>query len=88
MSATFEISLNDTLVKALGEEPEELPRKTMEAVVAQSYRAGKITHAQVGEILDLDRWQTDAFLNNAQASRPWENEEFATDLQTIRELTG
>ena len=77
MSATIEISLPDTLVKALGVAPTDLPRRAFEAVVAHSYRAGNITHAQVADILELDRWQTDAFLKAAQASRPWESEEFA-----------
>ena len=87
MSATIEISLPDALVKALGVAPTELPRRAFEAVVAQSYRAGKITHAQVADILELDRWQTDAFLKAAQASRPSEGEEISTDLATLRKIT-
>ena len=86
MSATIEISLPDELVKALGVVPNELPRRAIEAVVAQSYRAGKITHAQAADILQLDRWQTDAFLKAAQASRPWESEELATDLEALRKI--
>jgi hypothetical protein len=87
MSATIEISLPDALVKALGTNPAELPRKTIEALVAQSYRAGKMSHAQVGETLGLDRWQTDVFLKNAQASRPLENEEFEADLANLRRIS-
>jgi hypothetical protein len=87
MSATIEISLPDALVKALGNKTAELPRQTLEAVVAQSYRAGKITHAQAGEALGLDRWQTDAFLKNAQAHRSGENEEFEADLARLRGLS-
>ena len=86
MSATIEISLPDSLVKALGANPAELPRKTLEALAVQSYRAGKLSHAQVGEILGLDRWQADAFLKSAQAHRPWESEEFASDLDKLRSL--
>lgn len=84
MSAVIEILLPDALVEAMATTPAELPRKTVEAVVAQSYRAGKITHAQVAEILKLDRWQTDAFLQGAQAHRPWESTEFADDLEALR----
>ena len=87
MSATIEINLPDALVKALGASPAELSRKTLEALVAQSYREGKITHAQVGEILGLDRWETDGFLKGAQAHRSWENVEFAADLKRLRELS-
>lgn len=86
MSATIEISLPDALVAALGSDAATLPHHALEALVAQAYRAGKLTHAQAGEILGLDRWQTDDFLKQAQAFRPGEVEEFASDLVTLRRL--
>ena len=55
-------------------------------MVSEAYRAGKISHAQVGEMLDLDRWQTDAFLKKAQAYRASESEEFSGDFATLRKL--
>lgn len=86
MSATIEILLPDALLKTLGDEPAERPRRTVEALVAQAYRAGRITHAEAGEILGLDRWQTDTFLKRAQAFRPTEAEEFAPDLAALRRI--
>ncbi|PYI80661.1 MAG: hypothetical protein DME26_21120 [Verrucomicrobia bacterium] len=86
MSATIKISLPDALVKALGADPTGLSRRAIEALVAQAYRAGKITHAEAGEILGLDRWQTDAFLKSAQAHRPGEVGEFAADLALLRRM--
>jgi hypothetical protein len=88
MAATVEISVPDTLVKALGAQPEDLPRQTLEALIIQAYRNGKITHAQVGELLDLDRWATDALSKRAQAFRATENEEFASDLERLRRISG
>ena len=87
MSAIVEISVPDALIKALGAQPEELPRQTLEALVVQAYRKGRITHAQVGEMLELDRWQTDAFLKNAQAFRPTEIEELELDLERLRGIS-
>ena len=87
MAATVEISLPDTLVKALGSDLTELTRQTLEALVVQSYRAAKISHAQVAEILGLDRWQTDSFLKAAQAHRTWETAEFAADLENLRSVS-
>lgn len=86
MAATIEISLPDLLLKALGGEPAELPRRTLEALVAQAYRAGRISHAQAGEMLELDRWQTDAFLKQSQAFRPTAAEEFVGDLAALRRI--
>ena len=86
MAATFEISVPDTLVKALGAEPDELPRQTLKALTVQAFRKGQITHAQVGELLELNRFETDGFLKNAQAFRLSESEEFASDLESLRRI--
>lgn len=87
MPATVEISVPDDLIKALGAAPEELPRQTLEALIAQAYRKGQITHAQVGKLLNLDRFATDRFLKEAQAFRAREREEFASDLERLRRLS-
>jgi hypothetical protein len=87
MAATVEISVPDTLLKAIGADPAELPRQTLEALIVQAFRKGQITHAQVGEILDLNRFETDAFLKDAQAFRLCEAEEFASDLETLRRIS-
>ena len=87
MAATVEISVPDTLLKALGSEPGDLSRKTLEALVVQAFRKGQITHAQVGELLELDRWATDSFLKNAQGFRANESEEFFSDLDRLRSIS-
>ena len=87
MPATIELSLPDNLVRVLGSNAAELPRQALEALVAQTYRAGKLTHAQVGEALGLDRWETDGFLKASQAQRAWESEEFSADLKHLRSIS-
>lgn len=87
MAATVEISVPDTLLKALGAEPAELRRQTLEALIVQAFRKGLITHAQVGELLELNRFETDAFLKDAQAFRLCEREEFASDLENLRRIS-
>jgi hypothetical protein len=84
MAETVEIAVPDILVKALGANPVTLQRKTLEALVAQAYREAKITHAQAGEILGLNRFETDGFLKAAQAHRSLESEEFSSDLENLR----
>ena len=87
MAATIEISVPDTLLRALGADADELPRRTLEALVVQAYRKGQVTHAQVGEFLDLGRFETDAFLKTSQAFRARESEEFASDLERLRRIS-
>jgi hypothetical protein len=86
VAETIEISVPDDLITAIGASPSELPRRAFETMVSEAYRVGKISHAQVGEMLGLDRWQTDAFLKKAQAYRACEAEEFSDDLATLRRL--
>ena len=52
--------------------------------MAQTYRAGKLTNAQVGEALGLDRWETDGFLKGSPAQRAWESQEFSADLENLQ----
>jgi len=87
MAATVEILVPDTLLKAIGADPAELPRQTLEALIVQAFRKGQITHAQVGELLELNRFETDGFLKDAQAFRLCENEEFAADLESLRRIS-
>jgi hypothetical protein len=86
MPVTIKIAIPDELVTALGAAPENLPRKSLEALIVQAYRKGQITHAEVGEMLEINRWETDEFLGEAQAFRPEERLEFVSDLEDLRRL--
>jgi hypothetical protein len=86
MAATVEISVPDTLMKALGSGRDKLPQQTLEALIAQTFRKGRLTHAQVGEPLGLNRFETDAFLKDAAAFRSGESEEFAANLERLRRI--
>jgi len=70
----------------MGVEAGELSQRAVEALVSQAYRVGRITHAQAGQILGLDRWQTDEFLKSERAYRSGEQEEFTSDLSRLRLL--
>jgi hypothetical protein len=88
MAATIEIKVPDTLARALGGERSELPRRTLEAATLQQYAAGKITHAEVAEILGLSRWETDALLKRKDVFPPGFEEEYADDLNRLRQVLG
>ena len=61
-------------------------RNALPWVIVQAFRKGQITHAQVGELLELNRFETDGFLKNAQAFRLSESEEFSSDLESLRRI--
>jgi hypothetical protein len=87
MPITIKVEIPDELVTALGAEAESLPRKSLEALIVQAYRTGHLTHAEVGEMLDLNRWETDGFLGEAEAFRPGARLEFRSDLEQLRRVS-
>ena len=58
---------------------ETLPRKILEAIAVEGYRQEVLSHRQVGELLDLDRRQTDAFLKEHGAYLHYGLEEYEAD---------
>jgi hypothetical protein len=48
----------------------DLSRGTLEAVALEAYREEILTRNQVGRLLDLSLWETEAFLKQRQAYLP------------------
>jgi hypothetical protein len=88
MAAIIELNLPDALARALGGNTAELPRRTLEAATLQQYAAGKITHAEVAEILGISRWETDALLKAKNVFPAGFDQEFENDLKELRRAIG
>ena len=59
---------------------------TLEALAAQGYRDGKLTHAEVQQMLGFNsRWQTDAFLRQAGVCLDYTEADLERDLEPSRE---
>ena len=60
----MDVTLNmpDQVARQWGDTPDAVGRHVMEDAAIEGYRAGRLTHRQVGETLGLDYWQTEAFL--------------------------
>jgi len=61
------INIPDRVARRWGESPVEVGRHVMEDAAIEGYRAGRLSHRQVGELLGLDYWQTEAFLKEGGA---------------------
>ena len=85
--ATIAIEASDLLAKALAPDDRDLNRAALESLAAQAFAEGKLTHAEVAEVLGLDRWQTDALLKDRKAFRTTDVEEFSGDLEYLRSIT-
>jgi predicted HTH domain antitoxin len=60
MQVTLE--LPDQVARQWGETPNAVGRHILEELATEGYRAGCLSHRQVGQILGLDYWQTESFL--------------------------
>lgn len=66
---------------------DDLSRVTLEALAAQGYRDGKLTHAEVQQMLGFNsRWETDAFLKRAGAYLDYTEADLERDLEISRKI--
>lgn len=63
---------------------EVLSREFLEAYAADAYRNEKLTRHEVGQLLGLDRWQTEDFLARRQAVRPFGSEDMELERASQR----
>jgi predicted HTH domain antitoxin len=56
------VNLPDQVARQWGETPDAVGLHVIEDAAIEGYRAGRLSHRQVGELLGLDYWQTEAFL--------------------------
>jgi predicted HTH domain antitoxin len=56
------VKMPDQVARQWGENPDAVGRHVLEDAAVEGYRAGRLSHRQVGEMLGLDYWQTEAFL--------------------------
>ena len=56
------VELPDQVARQWGETPDAVGRHVLEDAAIEGYRAGRLAQRQVGAMLGLDYWQTEAFL--------------------------
>jgi hypothetical protein len=82
------IDIPDEYVQQLEPDLANLSQYVLETLVAQGYKDQKLTKAEVGRILKLNRFEVDAFLKQHQAYLHYTIEDFNQDLQTLRQVRG
>ena len=79
------VQLPDDIAKHLGENS-EMPRQMLEAFAAQAYRSHKLSRHQLSHLLALDYWQTEDFLTQHAAKRPFTLADLQIDRQSLAAL--
>ena len=81
------ISIPDNLVQRLDQSAESLSRQLLEIVVANAYHTGKISTAEVRQLLQFpSRLEAHAFLQRMGVYLNDDAAELAQDLQTLQAL--
>jgi len=85
MQITIEIP--DEIAQRLNGEGGSLSRRLLEVFVAQAYRSGALSTAEVRSLIQLSsRLETHAFLQRMGVYLNYDSEELERDIQTSEEL--
>src|SRR6059058_2433815 len=79
------IKLPDTLARLFGATPEARSRRLAEDAAIEEYRAGRLSQRQVGEMLNLDYWQTEHLLSERGVSLNYGLKDLEADRATLNE---
>jgi predicted HTH domain antitoxin len=80
------ITLPDTLAGVFGETPEARSRRLAEDAAIEEYRTGRLSQRQVGEMLNLDYWQTERLLAERGVSLNCSVGDLQADRATLDEI--
>lgn len=86
MSVTLNIQLPEEIVAQLGAGGRDLQRAALEAFAVEEYRAKRLTHAQVGQLLGLSRWAVEELLKEHQVWLDYTVEDFRRDGAALEQL--
>jgi len=80
------LEVPEDIAKHLENAWRDVPRGTLEAVAVEGYRDGSLTRDQVGRLLGLSFWETEAFLKERQAFLAYTEEDFEEDRKDLDRL--
>ena len=90
MSITIELptTIEEQLASSWGIQEGELPRRILEIVAVEGYRQGALSQREVGKLLQLDFWQTEAFLKAHDCPLDYTLEDLEADRLAHEQVLG
>jgi len=82
------VKLPERIARTLGDTPEAMARQLLENSAVEGYRAGRLSHRQVGEMLGLDYWQAEAFLRDRRVALNYGVAELDADRAGLDKILG
>jgi predicted HTH domain antitoxin len=80
------VELPDQVARQWGETPDAVGRHVMEDAAIEGYRAGRLSHRQLGAMLGLDYWQAEAFLKTRNVPLNYSVADLAADSATLDKI--
>jgi predicted HTH domain antitoxin len=80
------VSMPDPVARQWGDTPQAIGRHVVEDAAVGRYRAGRLSQRQVGEVLGLDYWQTEAFLNERGVPLNYSVNDLEADAATLEKI--
>ncbi len=80
------VELPDQLARQWGKTPDAVGRHVMEDAAVEGYRAGRLSHRQVGEMLALDYWQAETFLKERGVPLNYSAADLEADNATLAKI--
>ena len=80
------VELPEDIAKRLETAWRDVSRGALEAIALEGYRDGTLSREQVGRILALSFWETEAFLKERQAYFAYDEEDLEQDRRDLDRL--
>ena len=81
-----DIQIPENIGQQLQREWRDVPRRALEAVAIEAYRSAALSREQVGDLLGLSFWETEAFLKEHQAYLDYSVEDLEEDRATLKRI--
>jgi len=80
------INLPEDVAQSFLKNGESIEREVLEATALEGYREGKLSHAQVGRMLGLSRFETDDFLKAHNVPPDYTIEDLEQDRRNLDKI--
>jgi predicted HTH domain antitoxin len=80
------VELPDQVARQWGETPDAVGRHVLEDAAIEGYRAGRLSLRQAGQMLGLDYWATEAFLQGRGVPLNYTAADLETDNATLAKI--
>ena len=80
------VELPDQVARQWGATPDAVGRHVLEDAAIEGYRDGRLSHRQVGDLLVLDYWQTETFLQQRGVPLNYSPADLDADRATLDKI--